>query len=534
MTGRATIRFEPGNRSVTVPVGSTLLEAARAAGVEIDAPCAGTGWCGSCRVRASGGLAPLSSDERELLGEAAVAMGKRLACRARVTGDATVLLNEALPEARVLTSAHAREVVVEPPEARGIEREGRAIGAVVDVGTTTVAAQLVDLRTGEVLASAGALNEQRVFGADVLSRVAYSAGGIDSQLHTMIARQVSALLAGMLAHAGIDPADLVEAVAVGNVAMTGLLLGEDVSALGEAPYEGAPTSEAALSAEAAGIAGFPALRLLVPPAPSAFIGSDITAGMLATALADRTAATLYIDLGTNAEIVLAARGGLLGASTAAGPALEGASIECGMRAEPGAIEQVELADGALRLRVIGERQPTGICGSGLIDLVAVLLEAGVLDASGRLVDRVGHPLRERLTERGGVRAFVVDADADIVLTQRDIRQVQLALGAVRTGVEILLAETSLEPRAVAGVVIAGGFGYHVRVASLVGLGLFPPLWLDRVTFEGNAALTGARMMLLSTAAREKARAVAGAVRTLDLAAHPGFQQRFLGALSFPA
>jgi len=534
MTERATIRFEPGDRSVTVPVGSTLLEAARAAGVEIDAPCGGTGRCGSCRVRASGSLAPLSGDERELLGGAGVAMGKRLACRARVTGDATVLLDEAPRKARVLASAREREVTVEPPEARGIEREGRAIGATVDVGTTTVAAQLVDLRTGDVITSSGALNEQRVFGADVLSRVAYSAGGIDSRLHTMIAGQVDALLGEMLAHAEIDSADLVEAVAVGNVAMTGLLLGEDVSALGEAPYEGAPTGEAAVSGEAAGLAGFPSLRLLVPPAPSAFIGSDITAGMLAAALADRVTATLYVDLGTNGEIVLAARGNLLAASTAAGPALEGASIECGMRAEPGAIEQVELVDGALRFRVIGERRPAGICGSGLLDLVAALLDAGVLDASGRLVDSVGHPLRERLTEREGVRAFVVDSGADIVLTQRDIRQVQLALGAVRAGIEILLAEAPLEPSAVASVVIAGGFGYHVRTSSLVGVGLFPPAWLDRITFEGNAALTGARMMLLGTAAREKARTVAERVRTLDLAAHPGFQQRFLDALNFSA
>jgi uncharacterized 2Fe-2S/4Fe-4S cluster protein (DUF4445 family) len=205
-----------------------------------------------------------------------------------------------------------------------------------------------------------------------------------------------------------------------------------------------------------------------------------------------------------------------------------------MRAEPGAIEQVELVDGALRFRVIGERRPAGICGSGLLDLVAALLDAGVLDASGRLVDSVGHPLRERLTEREGVRAFVVDHGADIVLTQRDIRQVQLALGAVRAGIEILLAEASLEPSAVVSVVIAGGFGYHVRASSLVRVGLFPPPWLDRVAFEGNAALTGARMMLLGTAAREKALTVAERVRTLDLAAHPGFQQRFLGALTFPA
>jgi len=531
MNERVTITFEPSGRTVSVPVGSTLLEAARAAGVEIDSPCGGTGTCGSCRVRANGALSAMSGIERELLGGAGLTAGKRLACRARAEGDATVLLAGAPREARVVSAARHREAEVQPPLARGIDRVGDVYGTAVDIGTTTVAAELVDLRTGAVVATAGELSAQRTFGADVLSRVSRATAG-DAALHDAIVGQVDAMTTRMLADAGVNADRLAESVVVGNVAMTGFFLGRDVSALGEAPYEGAPL--AACRVRPAGIGStLPAsVDVLVPQASSAFIGSDVTAGMIATALAERITPTIYIDLGTNGEMVLAAKGQLLAASTAAGPALEGASIECGMRAETGAIEQVAFADGALTLGVIGEREPTGICGSGLLDLIAVLLDTGMIDATGRMLDPVGHSLRMRVTEHNGSRAFLVSDG--IVLTQQDVRQVQLAVGAVRTGIELLLAEAALAPSAIVAVVVAGGFGYHVRAASLVRLGLLPPVWLDRVDFAGNTALAGARMLLVNGELREKAASTVDRVRTIDLAAHPEFQQRFIASLTFPA
>lgn len=532
MNERATITFEPSGRTVSVPVGSTLLEAARVAGVEIDSPCGGTGTCGSCRVRATGALSAMSGSERELLGGAGVTAGKRLACRARAEGDATVLLPDAPREARVVSAARHRAAEVQPPLARGIERVGDVYGTAVDIGTTTVAAELVDLRTGAVLASAGELSAQRSFGADVLSRVARASAGDAAALHDAIVGQVDAMTTRMLAEAGVSVDTLAESVVVGNVAMTGLFLGREVSVLGEAPYEGAPLAGSHARPASIGSALPDSVDVIVPQAPSAFIGSDVTAGMIATALAERVTPTLYIDLGTNGEIVLAARGQLLAASTAAGPALEGASIECGMRAETGAIEQVSFADGALTLGVIGEREPAGICGSGLLDLIAVLLDTGLIDATGRLLDPVGHPLRMRITEHNGSRAFLVSDG--ILLTQQDVRQVQLAVGAVRTGIELLLAEAALAPSAIVTVVVAGGFGYHVRAASLVRLGLLPPVWLDRVDFAGNTALAGARMLLVNGELRETALFVAERVRTIDLAAHPEFQQRFIASLTFPA
>jgi len=532
MPESANIRFEPAGRTVTVPVGSTLLEAARAAGLTIDAPCGGTGTCGSCQVHAEGVLEALTPDEREMLGGASIAAGRRLACRARVAGDAVVTLAEAPAEARVVTSAEVRPLEVEPPSARGIDALGTLAGAAIDIGTTTLAVQLLDLKTGEVLATVGERNSQRAFGADVLSRVAHATAGGGPELQALIAAQLESMLAEALDQAGLATDHLLEATVAGNTAMTGLLLGADVSPLGEAPYEGAPTGGARVPAHQIGLAAFPSLDVLVLPGASAFVGSDITAGLLAVDLAERTEPTLLIDLGTNGELVLAWGGEIVAASTAAGPALEGASIECGMRAEAGAIERATFEDGVLTLGVIGDREPTGICGSGLLDLVAAMLDAGALDASGRMLDGEG-PLRDRVVERHGVRAFVADEAAGIVVTQKDVREVQLAVGAVRTGLDLLLEEARIAPEAVAGVIVAGGFGYHVRAASLARLGLIPPLWQDRVTFGGNTSLAGARMALVSTAARERASVLAAAVRTVDLAAHPRFRERFLSALHFP-
>lgn len=533
MTERATVRFEPTGRTITVTVGSTILSAARLAGVAIEAPCGGLGRCGSCRVSASGELTPSSAEEQELLGGAGAAAGIRLACRARVTGDVTVTVPARPRDTCVVTAAEQQTLVIEPPAERGIVTLGMPVGAAVDFGTTTIAVSITDLTTGESLAVSGDTNDQRAFGADVLSRVSHAASGGGPELQRAAADQIEMLLGAALQRAEVPADRLVEMVVVGNTAMTGLLLGADVTPLGEAPYEGAPIAEARVPAHEIGLTAFPSLDVLVPPGVSAFVGSDITAGMLAVGMAERTAPTLMLDLGTNGELVLAVGGELLAASTAAGPALEGASISCGMRAEPGAIERVSIQGDDLALGVIGEREPSGICGSGLLDLVATLLEAGLLDATGKLAEHAEGPLGRRLTERDGVRAYTVDVSNNIVLTQKDVRAVQLAVGAVRTGIELLLAEAGLAASEIQAAIVAGGFGYHVRTESLVRLGLVPAEWHDRVAFAGNTALAGARMYLTNSDVRRRAAGLAGRVRTVDLAAHPEFQQRFLAALTFP-
>lgn len=528
-----TIRFEPSGRGATVPAGTTLLAAARIAGVTIDAPCNGAGTCGSCRVLAEGVLSPLTPDEGGLLGGAGVAAGRRLACRARALGDVTVTVPEAAAEIRIVTHAEGVERVVEPPAERGIDRLGPVCGAAVDIGTTTIALDLVDLRSGDTLAGAGALNAQRAAGADVMSRIAYASAGGADELRRTVVGQIATLAADALANAALGPDALAEFALVGNTAMLGLALGRDVTPLGAAPYAGADLAAARTGAPALGLDAYPSADIYALPCIGPFVGADITAGLLATGLTDAAGPTLFLDLGTNGELVLAADNGLVATSTAAGPAFEGAAIECGMRAAAGAIERVDLDGDALAYGVIGEREPAGICGSGLVDLVAVLLDCGILEPDGRFADTPAHPLGARLRERNGVREFVLDATTGIVLTQKDVRQVQLATGAVRAGIELLLADAGIAPDEIAGVIVAGGFGYHLRPASLARIGLVDAAWAERVRFAGNTALAGARMALVNSDARHAAESLVHEVRAVDLAADARFHERFLAALAFP-
>jgi uncharacterized 2Fe-2S/4Fe-4S cluster protein (DUF4445 family) len=527
------VTFEPGGHVAVVPHGTTLLAAARAAGVVLDAPCDGMGTCGSCRVLAEGALSALSASERELLGGAALLAGKRLACRARALGDVRVTLPQELP-AGALAGIPTFAVSVSGERVQGVPPARQGIGVAVDVGTTTLALALVDLATGETLASASDFNGQRIQGADVMSRIAHAASGGAPELRAIVLRQIETLTLRMLEEAGRSPVDLARLVLVGNPTMLSLAFGHDVTPLGEAPYEGAHLDATALIAAEAGLDAFGPALLYAPPAIGPFVGADITAGLVTTGLDRPERPAALIDLGTNGEIVLATPAGLLATSTAAGPAFEGAAIGCGMRATAGAIERVDVdAHGSLALGVIGEGPARGLCGSGLIDLVAQLLETGVLEPDGRFAEDAPHPLGSRLGERDGVRTFTLDERGEVVFTQKDVRQVQLAVAAVRTGIELLLAEAGLAPEGVAEALVAGAFGYRVRASSLARVGVVPAEWAGRVRFVGNSALAGARAMLLGDEVRERAEQVAARARAIDLAAHPAFEKRFITALAFP-
>jgi uncharacterized 2Fe-2S/4Fe-4S cluster protein (DUF4445 family) len=419
---------------------------------------------------------------------------------------------------------------VDAPATRVIDARGAAFGVAVDIGTTTMAGTLVDLRTREVRAAVTALNPQRVYGADVMSRVTAARQGASDSLRRLVRGEVEAMVLGLTSGAGLADRST-EIALVGNTTMVGLFLGKDVSPLAHAPYGGAFTDEIVVSATECGMPGLMATRVYVPPAISAFVGSDVVAGLIANDLDAREVTTLFMDLGTNAEMVLLAGEVTLAASAAAGPALEGASIERGMGAADGAIERVSLAGSVLELGVIGAARPLGICGSGLLDLVATLLRAGVLDSSGVLRGNVRTPLAQAVRERHDMRVFVVDEGADIVLTQRDVRHVQLALAAVRVGIELLLEQAALPIGDLREVVIGGGFGLHVDAQNLARLGVIPELWVDRVRFVGNAALAGAEMLLADSDARDRARVLPDTVKVLDLGAHATFQERFIRSLA---
>jgi len=529
----ALVTFEPSGCTRGVAIGTTIKQAAAEAGVVLDAPCGGLGTCGRCLVGVEGALEPPASDERILLTETQLAEGIRLACRAAIAGDVVVRPASAQRPAsvRVVERGDAGEIAVEPPEDRGILGDEPLLGAVVDIGTTTLVVSVVDLRTAETLGAASDLNPQYAFGHDVMSRITHAATHGEASLREPVIAAIESLALRAL-RAAAQPAERLREIAVaGNTTMIHLLLGIDPAPLGVAPYE--PAFVQSLERDAASL-GLPALRnarAYVLPGVSAFVGADITAGLLATRLAERSRPTLFVDLGTNGEMVLRTPDALVACSTAAGPALEGATLTHGMRAETGAIERVSLDGGRLTVDTIDAAPPRGLCGSGLLDLVAVLLEAGVLDFTGRLRTDAGDPLGDRVVQHDGGRAFEI-APA-VYLAQRDVRQVQLANAAIASGISLLLDGVGLVPEDVAELVIAGGFGYHVKAEALVRLGMIPAAWIDRVSFAGNTAVSGTLLALLDSAARRRAEALTRRVETVDLAGHPEFQTRFVAAMRFP-
>lgn len=526
-----TVRFEPDGKRATVASGATLHEAAAEAGVHLPAPCGGAGRCGSCRVRVSGAVREPGPRERDVLG-AAASRGVRLACMARIEGPGEVVV-ERIGTGAVAALVGGPQVAleVEPPEARGIAcAPARAVGAAVDLGTTTIAVRLHDLATGAVLGETASSNPQAAWGADVLSRVSRVLAGEGRALRDAAAGEIERLVSALLDTPALADATLCEVAVVGNPAMTHLLLGRDVAPLAAAPYEGALVEGLDLDAAEAGMPLLGGARVIVGPAVSAFVGADAVAALMACGLDRRDEPAVLVDLGTNGEVALVAGGLRWATSAAAGPAFEASGISSGMRAEPGAIDRVWLDEaGTLGLATIADAEPAGVCGSGLVDAVAVLLDSGALDSSGRL--RGSGPLAERVRDTAAGRE--VELAPGVALTQNDVRALQLAKAAVQVALEVLVAESGLDAGDVREVVVAGGFGSHLRPSALAALGVVPPLWVERVTFAGNAALTGASMLLLSADARRRAAELARSVRTVPLAERTDFQPRFLSALDFP-
>ena len=527
------VRFEPDGRSVEVTPGTTLHEAAAEAGVGLVAPCGGMGRCGSCRVGVSGSMRPPDASELETLGASARA-GTRLACRARVDGPGEVVV-EVPPRVggtiRAETSSVGPAPLVQRPEDRGVTAPAGAVamGAAVDIGTTTIAVRLHDLRTGRVIGEAAALNPQAAWGHDVLSRVSRALEGDARALRNAVTRAVEDLIIELTDRPSAAGGSLMEIAVVGNPAMIRLFSGSDVSMLADATSPGVDRPARITDAATADMHVLGPAAVIVGPEVSAFIGADTVAALLSTGMADRTEDTLLVDLGTNGEVVLATGGRLFAASAAAGPAFEAYGLASGMHAEPGAIETVWLDGDVLGIRTVGEQRPRGLCGSGLIDLLAVLLETGALDSTGRLQPE--GPLARRVVEAPGGRVFEVASD--VLLTQQDVRQAQLAKAAVQAAIEAVLVAAQRPADAVAEVLVAGGFGSHLRPASLAAIGVIPPAWAQRVTLSGNAALAGASAMVLSGRARDAADLLAKRVQTVVLAGTPEFRERFVAALGFP-
>jgi uncharacterized 2Fe-2S/4Fe-4S cluster protein (DUF4445 family) len=425
---------------------------------------------------------------------------------------------------------------------------GELLGIAFDLGTTTVVATLLDLATGTPLAVASMLNKQQPFGADVITRI--SATMLDpAALDTLarLAHETLTELAGeVCAQAGADPADVAEVAIAGNATMTHIALGIDPEPLGVAPFIMSARQLPEVLAADLDIPAHPRARAFLFPAFGAYVGGDITAGLLASGMNRDARTRLFIDIGTNCEIVLGNRDWLLATAAPAGPAFEGAAIRCGMRAADGAIEAVAIAPDGLSLTVIGDCKPAGLCGSGLVDAVAGLVKAGLLDHSGRLVSDEAAAallpaLAPRLTMLGQERVFVLhwlgepgDVSASIYLSQRDVRELQFAKAAIATGWRVLLEEAGLAPGDIQQVLLAGSFGSYLSPSSAIALGLVPKLPLLRVVSAGNVAGEGAKMALLSVRERAAALALLTEVRYVELSDRSGFNDAFVDQLQFPA
>jgi uncharacterized 2Fe-2S/4Fe-4S cluster protein (DUF4445 family) len=424
----------------------------------------------------------------------------------------------------------------------------RLYGIAFDLGTTTVVATLLDLSTGTPLAVASVLNKQQPFGADVITRISaimMEPGAIDT-LARLARETLAELTADVCGQAGVDPREVCEVALAGNATMTHIALGIDPEPLGVAPFIMAARELPEVRAADLDLPAHPRARAFVFPAFGAYVGGDITAGLLASGMDRDSRTRLFVDIGTNCEIVLGNRDWLLATAAPAGPAFEGAAIRCGMRAADGAIEVVSMTPDGLDLRVIGDAAPAGLCGSGLVDAVAGLVGVGLLDRSGRFVPEedaaaLAPGLAVRLTTLGAERVFVLhwlgepgDVARSIYLSQRDVRELQFAKAAIATGWNVLLQEAGLAPGDVQQVLLAGSFGSYLSPASAIRLGLVPRLPVLRVVSAGNVAGEGAKMALLSVRERAGALALQEEVRYVELSDRSDFNDAFVEQLRFPA
>lgn len=571
--------FTREKKEVTVPEGTTVLEAERMAGLSPDAPCGGTGKCGKCIVKIQGIV--------------------EKACQIKITADLEVETIEKESEHRILVKGAERTVTFHPmlevldieippctvgenssdwtrlceainrknimfqpklellPAVSRLikEKKGKArviisddkilclkeqdnrpvLMAAFDIGTTTVAGYLLDGRTGEQLAIASALNTQTEYGADVIMRANYSLEHGAEELSTNIRLLLRKLIGMLCEKAKKDPEDIYQVSVVGNTCMHHLFLGIVPDSLVHAPYNPAISQGLFFPAERFDLGIHPGGQLIVLPVIAGFVGADTVACLLAVNLEEEKKMTLMIDIGTNGEIVLGNEKRRIACSTAAGPAFEGAKIACGMRGAEGAIEHVQLVEGRLEYKVIGGGRPTGICGSGLIDLIACLLDAGVIDESGKLVE---NPQVVQIDENTKA-AYLLAAPEEsgngktVYLSQKDIREVQLAKGAIAAGIALLAKQMGITLEEIEQVYIAGAFGNYMDPKGACRIGMLPGILEDRIIPVGNAAGEGAKLALLNKEELARAERLARHTEFLELAALPEFQDQFVDELEFP-
>ena len=628
--------FYPEGKVLEVPEGTTLLEAARQAGVWLDSACGGEGSCGKCKVivrlgsphgEASPPAGGLTPQER--------AEGYVRACQSRVQGDLVVEVptSSQLGEVKVLSGDIEAEVekafplvdkvCVQLPDARqtpgqsdlerlqaqvleqrpdlealsadleavrdlpaaaraqgghvcaalaDMEANGRGFsrsracagsgepapgaariiavepgsrapvcyGVAVDVGTTTIAAHLMDLQAGQAVSVRGCLNEQIAYGADVISRMVWVEENTDGpgRMQQAVVSTINRLIGQLVVEQGITTEDIYGVACAGNTVMTHFLLGLETAHIRRDPYVPAARAFPIARARDLGLAANPRAPVYCLPCISSYVGGDIAAGVLSTGLADVDQTWMLVDMGTNGEMVIGNREWMVCCSCSAGPAFEGSGIAYGMHASLGAIERAHYdptAD-AFSYATIGRVKPRGICGSGLIDALATLLRAGVIDRAGKINLGFASP---RVRVRGDQPEFVlvwgheVGREDDISLCEADIRNLVRAKAAVFAGIAVLLKNLNMAAEALDRILVAGAFGNYLDAENAVTLGLLPDLPLEKIRFVGNSSVAGARMALLSREARRKAELIARAMTNFELSAVSAFMEHYVAGLFLP-
>ena len=488
----------PADKTVFAEEGESLLDVLAQNGFFLPAACGGKGTCGKCRVRLiKGGVKGTEAD----------ADGWILSCRARVIEDLQIELPEHKKGASErLGTGDARSV------------NAKKTGVALDIGTTTLAAALVDCDTGEILSTASRLNPQGVCGADVLARIVAYGEGKGEIMQTLILDTVRDMIEELTPNTGAE-----SLVIAANTTMLHLFLGEDPTSIGAYPFIPRFTDAREKSGAELGL-NLPTVRLL--PSVSAYIGADVTAGAIACGMDGSEQTLLLVDVGTNGEILLVHKGSLYATSAAAGPALEGACIECGMGGTEGAINHVDVLDGTLSFDTVGAKPAVGICGCGLIDLVALLVREGVIDESGAWSDDSSSPLMRYLH---GDRFVLCEG---VYLSQKDIRQLQLAKAAISAAIEALLTECGVAMNEIDEVFLAGGLGYYMNISNAAEIGLIPSSLASRSRAVGNTSLLGAVKCLSDPAANERIQALSRRVRVVELSFSKAFQDAYIENMMF--
>ncbi len=564
----------------------------------VDNPCNGNGTCGKCKVRVlEGNLPPLSKGERKLLKEDEINAGIRLSCLVVPEEDIKVEILQKERKHKILTTGYVPEFEFNPAlckkifeikmptlenqspfedslcEALGTKKVNWKLlrdyessygtvtgvfndselialeaedtteflyGVAIDIGTTTVVAALIDMNNGEELATASRINPQKKFGLDVLTRITYELEhpeGSKEELQKTIVEAINEMVEELCSERKVKKENIYEISIAANCTMMHFLLGVDATSIGKSPYAPVFTKAKNIPASDLGIKAAKCARVYCLPSVSSYIGADIVAGAYVCELHKAEENILFIDIGTNGEIVLSKGGKLLSCSCAAGPALEGMNISSGMRAAEGAVEDVEITEKGIDLKVIGEEDPIGICGSGILAAVKELLRTGIVKNNGAFIKKEqleeSDYRYEMIQLNGNKREFLLKSTPEqLLITQGDVRQVQLAKGALLSGFYALLKQAKIDMSELDKVMIAGQFGAHLPADSLVGTGILPEEVKDKLVYVGNSSKTGAYMALMSIKVKKEIEDLAGEMEYMELGASEGYEKLFSQCLIF--